>query len=350
MAPSPKTGRSPLDESSLERSPATGTHHMLRALLHVLAQYSIESTELFARARVPEGALGDSYRMSVEEEERLFELVLDLTGDAAFGFAWARRTHFTAWGAVSLVLAYSPGLPDVFRAIERYAPIFGGFELTYDERGREAAMRLSLSPRKGPIASRVYSEMFMGGMVRLLGNRSRACFRRADFAYASPESRAEYQSLFGEKVRFDASHTEFVMNRADVQQRLRVNASEVVVHAVRGEAEGMLERARDTRSLAWRVRRHLAAADLHAADMANAARALGVSVRSLRRRLSEEGLSWNGMLHEEWAARAQRLLGHLTIQATAFELGFADSSAFHHAFKKWTGRTPADFQRSLRDR
>jgi AraC-like DNA-binding protein len=82
--------------------------------------------------------------------------------------------------------------------------------------------------------------------------------------------------------------------------------------------------------------------------MTNAGRALGLSVRSLRRRLSEEGVSWTTLLHEEWAVRAERLLARLTIQEAAYQLGFADSSAFHRAFKKWTGRTPAAFQRSRR--
>lgn len=323
---------------------------MLRALTHATAQYGVAPAELLERAALPERALGDdAYRMSFVEEERLFSVVLDVTDDPAFGLAWARRTHFTAWGTVSLVLAYSPTLREVFGAIGRYAPIFcGGFDITLHEHGEEAAIRFELPARTARVCVKVYSEVFMAGMVRLLGNHFPSRFRGARFGYGAPEDTAEYQAVFGKELRFDAPHTEFAVAREALERPLRMNASDFVARAVRNEAEGLLEKQNACRSLAWRVRRYLAASELGATDMTGAARSLGLSIRSLRRRLSEEGSSWTALLHEEWAARAERLLARLTIQETAYELGFADSSAFHRAFKKWTGRTPAAFQRSRR--
>lgn len=85
------------------------------------------------------------------------------------------------------------------------------------------------------------------------------------------------------------------------------------------------------------------------ADMKAVARALGLSVRSLRRRLAAEGASYGEVANAALATVAKHLLREKqhSIQETAFELGFSDASAFHRAFKRWTGTTPSAYRDSL---
>ena len=78
------------------------------------------------------------------------------------------------------------------------------------------------------------------------------------------------------------------------------------------------------------------------------ARALGIGVRSLRRRLQEEGASFVDLADETRATLAKQLLAQddQGIEQAAYELGFADPSAFHRAFRRWTGMTPREFRRT----
>jgi len=80
--------------------------------------------------------------------------------------------------------------------------------------------------------------------------------------------------------------------------------------------------------------------------MPSVARALDLSVRSLRRRLAAEGHSYDALLHEALAIVAKRLLhdSDRTIREVAYEMGFSEPSTFHRAFKRWTGTTPAAFR------
>lgn len=76
------------------------------------------------------------------------------------------------------------------------------------------------------------------------------------------------------------------------------------------------------------------------------ARRLGMSTRSLQRRLSEEGTSYNDLLGEVRQEFAKRYLarGTLTASEVAYLIGFTEPPAFFKAFKRWTGLTPREYQ------
>ncbi|HEX7478127.1 MAG TPA: helix-turn-helix transcriptional regulator [Polyangiales bacterium] len=80
--------------------------------------------------------------------------------------------------------------------------------------------------------------------------------------------------------------------------------------------------------------------------MRRAARELGLSVRSLRRRLAEEGVCYRELAQNILEERSRQLLRdpEVSVQQAAHELGFADASAFHRAFKRWIGVTPSEFR------
>jgi AraC-like DNA-binding protein len=76
------------------------------------------------------------------------------------------------------------------------------------------------------------------------------------------------------------------------------------------------------------------------------AKRLGMSSRSLQRRLSEEQTTYNDLLAEVREEFAKRYLarGTLTASEVAYLIGFTEPPAFFKAFKRWTGLTPREFQ------
>jgi AraC-like DNA-binding protein len=74
------------------------------------------------------------------------------------------------------------------------------------------------------------------------------------------------------------------------------------------------------------------------------ARRLGMSPRKLARRLASERLTFVGILAELRADLAKRYLRDedLAISKIAWLLGYQEVSAFTHAFKRWTGKTPTE--------
>lgn len=115
---------------------------------------------------------------------------------------------------------------------------------------------------------------------------------------------------------------------------------------LRAAALSELEQLRRAGGLGAQVERQLAlsprAAPAALPGAAQVALALGLSERSLRRRLQAEGQSFQGLLDAHRRQRAGLLLADpaLSIEAVSERLGFADPSSFRQAFKRWTGRSP----------
>ena len=91
--------------------------------------------------------------------------------------------------------------------------------------------------------------------------------------------------------------------------------------------------------------------ELHQGPVARdrVARELGVSERTLHRRLKDEGMTYAEVYDgvRDRMAREYLKTDRVTVAEVAFLLGFSESSAFVRAFRRWTGFSPSDFRQSL---
>jgi AraC-like DNA-binding protein len=156
-----------------------------------------------------------------------------------------------------------------------------------------------------------------------------------------PPDRSVYDEAFGARVVFGAAIDEVVLPAALLDQPMpQANAA---MHAffVR-HADAILARLDPAPSLRERVRAFVAD---HLSDgratLAHAAQALGISARTLQRRLQAEATSFEELV--ETVRRAQSMMfldAHMSIAEVAYLLGYAEPSVFHRAFKRWTGTSP----------
>lgn len=74
---------------------------------------------------------------------------------------------------------------------------------------------------------------------------------------------------------------------------------------------------------------------------------IGMSSRTLNRRLAEDGMSFRALIRRSQETEAKRLLlsTSCTIGEIAFQTGFSEQSAFNRAFKRWTGYSPTSFRK-----
>jgi AraC-like DNA-binding protein len=82
------------------------------------------------------------------------------------------------------------------------------------------------------------------------------------------------------------------------------------------------------------------------ASASKVAQRLGMSARTLARKLNAEGMAFVGILDQLRSALARRYLSEraLPISEISWLLGYSEVSSFTHAFKRWTGKTPRQFR------
>jgi AraC-like DNA-binding protein len=184
-------------------------------------------------------------------------------------------------------------------------------------------------------------------MLRAFGG-TRDDLYAASFEHRRPTYHHAYAEAFDRKERFSEPYTglEFAAHLLD---RAHLHASPALQTLVHAQAEQHLRRLSRPRDLIDRLRMYLLS--LPAArvpDMPIVARELGLSVRTLRRRLTQAGRSYRALTEEMRGERACMMLRNpdFTLQDVADALGFADSATFHRAFRRWTGLTACEYRQT----
>ncbi len=169
---------------------------------------------------------------------------------------------------------------------------------------------------------------------------------RIDMPYPRPPEAAAYEQHFGCPVSY--GHTQARLWMRNEHLRLRLPSADPNAHSMyRAMCDQQLvaqEASADT--LADRVLTHLGLFNGSYPSVEEVATSLGLSERTLRRQLGEAGHSFRDLLAQARYAKAQHLLKHTTqpIEAIAQQLGYAESAAFIHAFKRWAHVTPREFR------
>jgi AraC-like DNA-binding protein len=310
-----------------------------------LEQVGVPRAKFLSAAQLhPEQLASAEGRIARVEIDRLCELAMDLTADPGFGLHWAERMIPHSFNPIAALIAHSATLRQGLEALLQFHPLLSdhsSFQLF--ERNDQVTIRYLALEGESLALRRFTSEVLMCGLARQIRSFGvHATLERVSFEYAAPSHHTEYARVFEQVVHFDQPFTGIVFDRA-LMDTASPHKDEDVHDALRATAERQIVRLTQRAPFALRVRELLVRqGSAHRSDMKTAAHSLGLSVRSLRRRLAAEGTSYQAIANEALASVAKHLLRdeQRTIQETAFEMGFSDASTFHRAFKSWTGTTP----------
>jgi len=181
----------------------------------------------------------------------------------------------------------------------------------------------------------------------LVGRRiplDHAAFRCLEPAYSG-----EWRVLFSPDLRFGQAGTEIVFP-ADYLDMPNVQNERTMKVFLRSAPANFLVKYRNSDGLVARIRRQLRDIPPHAwPDFETLAQQMHFSPSTLRRHLLDEGPSYQAIKDDLRRDLAISQLCHSdkSVLDIALDLGFAEASAFHRAFKKWTGARPGEYRRAL---
>jgi AraC-like DNA-binding protein len=316
---------------------------LLRELVDAVERAGVSRHAFVRAAQLEALAAGDS-RVPLSAALRALELAIELSGDTALGLHWCEQQLANSHEVIWYLLVHAQDLRTAFRTLFEYSRLMTDeLRITLTEQGDDIIVR-SVAPRGvSPAVEMVVAELVIVGFYRLLcAFDAHAQPKYIRFRYRAPVHRGEYTRLLGPLVSFDQPFTELVFDRSLMSARSRWKDDDLHV-TLRAVAQRRLSELDEQTPYVARVRAVLASHEApQPARMPDIARSLQISPRSLYRRLSDEGQSFDRLACEASALRAKRLLfeERRTIHETAEAMGYGDRSAFHRAFKRWTGTTP----------
>jgi AraC-like DNA-binding protein len=327
---------------------ATIEHHMslafARGLIEAVEALGVSQAELLHGTTLTQAALAvRGGTQTLDELDVLVERALILTGDPALGLRWWDRATFGVFGAVGSALAVAENYRAALGLIARYWPLYTNVELFSLSDEPQVCRLTMIHHSKSALAHRMYMESVAFVLRRLLRQHAGlfAVPRCIRFDYPAPPHAHLYERLLDCPVTFDAHATEIVVEQVHALKPQPNYASELEAHLTAFADELMEQRGLD--ALTGRVLRLLRATpDTHRTTMEGAASQLGMSARTLRRRLQLEGTSYPVLVQRVQREVAEALLLDPTrsVKEIASALGFANSSGFHRAVQRWTGRSP----------
>lgn len=282
----------------------------------------------------------------------VIERIVD-DGDDALQFRYAASIDIDRYGAMGLAFKTAVDLRRALDRAVRYIALLGD-TVQYEQRpdGHGGAAFVLLDRPAHRLGVRVANEAALAAMLhvcrQVVPAPSPSAPVSVSFRHGPPRSLEPAQDFFGCSLSYAAELDALHLDAAFLDTPTRLG-DEALSEYLIDQLEDELTIALTERGIESRVR-HVIANGL--ADgvppMRVVARRLGMSERTLHRRLADDGLRYQDLVVGVREAVATALLTTTDrpLVDVAFLTGFSDQSAFQRAFKRWTGQTPLAVRRT----
>lgn len=318
-----------------------------RAIRRALDRAGVDSAALFAEAGLDAASLDDpNARYPLEQTTRLWGLSVQATGDAAFGLSVASQVNATTFHALGYALQASSTLREAFERMVRYFRLVtDAADLQFFVDGEHYCFRIRPAGAVTPAPESI--DAFISVFLRFCRSHLGREFSplRVTLRRPAPASLAGYERVLRCPLEFGAEENAIWFERAPFERRLeganpelaRHNDEIVLRYLARHDKENLLVRVRGALTA-------LLPTGVPSAE--KVADTLHLSLRSLQRKLAEEGSSYETLLNETRRDLAQSYLQdrRFSIGEITFLLGFSDTSSFTRAFRRWAGCSPSQYR------
>ncbi len=327
----------------------------VRATVDTAVAAGLDRAALLARMRIREEDLADPDRaVPLEAQTAAWEALGEHPRAETLALEFAEHFRVDLLGVIGWVMAHAPNAREMIGTVRRYRALFGDPYVPEIEDAPDAfVIHRVFEPRIA--RTRVMPEYAPASTVVLLRDivgvdPAERFVRDVWFQHPAPRDVGAHERFFGCRVRFSAPETRIVLAGEVMDRPPRTRDPGLYAYLDR-HALALSTTLGERATAAERVRQ-LVLPMLRAGEPSQGeiARKLGMSERTLQRRLREEGRSFADVLDGVRRELAARYLAdpQLAIYEVAFLLGYSDPSSFHRAFRRWTGEGPQEFRVRIR--
>jgi AraC-like DNA-binding protein len=333
-------------------STLTTSAGLAAGLIAFAVRQGADRTALLARAGLRPADLDDpDARLPFASYIALMRAAQDLCGDPALGLHFGEAVDLAEMSIVGLIMNASATMGDAFAQMQRFG------RLTLETEGLSDGPRFEIVVRDGRpwmVDNRAdpdaFPELTEGAFARLVCGPRRFLpephVLEVQVSHPAPAYRAEYDRIFQCPVTFSAGWNAMRLDPRIATWPVALQPR-YVFGVLTQKADDLLQALEDQKTVRGRVEAVLLPL-LHTGEVSAdaVARTLGFSRQTLFRKLKAEDATYEQTLD---ALRHRMALRYLTaskvsVNETAYLVGFSEPAAFSRAFKRWTGKSPRDVQ------
>ncbi|MGH9869690.1 MAG: AraC family transcriptional regulator [Candidatus Polarisedimenticolia bacterium] len=318
-------------------------------LIRMMEEHGLDRARILKSARLSEPLLADpDGRLASIHSWRLWRLAMECIPDEELGIYLASTLQVRRTGLMGYSILYSRTVGQALTRLTRYSHIVSetlGYKL---ERGTSHT-RLTLDPDARFDALRHPIDLRLGGVLTIVREVSGRPIEplRVHLPYPRPAKTTELMKLFQAPLTFEAPRAMLDLKNSDLELPL-ISADERLVKYLDQLADETVRALSRSGSLSDRIMRALwSALPDGVPSLEETATSIGMSARSLQRRLRQEDTSYAAIVDKLRRDMAASLLRDrdLAVYEVGYLLGYSDAASFHRAFRRWNDRSPLEFRR-----
>jgi AraC-like DNA-binding protein len=316
--------------------------------ISALAERRIDGRPLLASLAIPDAALGEPIYLPLAKVQGFLDGCARLANEPLFAWNLASRAPLGIYGLVEFVMRTAGTLRDGIDAVCRYGGLVNGLiSFEVDERDDEVAFGFSVVGERDAAGVQLneYTLHYMHRMVMAFcGGTSPVT--TIELAHRRRDPALVEAMVGGITVKFGAPTCRLWFPRGALDGKSPLSdpalhqflETQIVASFAAEAGDDTVRAVRDT--LAARLGRE-------SLDVGHVARRLGLSNRTLQRRLRTAGTSYRDVvdLVRQERARELVLVDTLSIAEIAERVGYEDSAVFTRAFRRWTGVSPREHRK-----
>ena len=312
-----------------------------------LEELGLSPDTVLRQAGLPRGLFKlERILVNTEEFFALHRGIAEASNDPAIGLKLGTEERVERYDPVKLAALCARSFRDAVERMSRYKQLTCPEEIRLVERGNECAVQfawLMAHEEEPPLLVDVCFAWIVALAQRGTGRPVHA--KRVEFQRASSH-REMYETHFCCPIKFKATQNALIFNKSDMDLPfVTYNADLLATVAPQLEAELAQQLAQKTFSeQAKGILKQLLAGQRP--GIQDLARELHLSTRTLQRRLTEQGITFQRLLDEARRELARHYLLHSSreLNETAYLLGYEDANSFFRAFHHWEGTSPGQWR------
>lgn len=324
----------------------------IRHYLEVMESRGFQAEAVLAGTGIDVARLADTgYLIDPLQCQRAIANMLQLSGDRGIGFETGALTEPSDLGIIGYAVLSCRTPRQTLHLWGLYSQALVGVlsRLAVSDQSEGVTVSVVL-PRKADPLFVFCAEEVLAMMHKFTGllARGEPVMKLLRLSYPAPPHSQIYHDTFRCPIQFDADETSAVLSAEWLDRPLRTNDEEFnricVTHC--GE---ILQQIEHSGPIVSRLRSFFLRAPGALPSLDEAAQGLGLSSRTLRRHLQDEGASYRLLVEEFRKDLACEYLRstRMTTKEVAFLLGYSDPATFRRAFRVWTQQTPGEFRDAI---